>query len=156
MCRLCVGGMEKSNIKMCRRDRIKDATGKGISAISGKMKELGTKVVIPVAIAAATATTAVVGASVSEGAKLEPVSYTHLDVYKRQTVQNMIICSRFLSAFLVIIKNTAFLIIPLYQKNGYKCRKARLLLGLCLQSGAPEGVPIKLQKITFKWSLNTF
>lgn len=35
------------------------------------MKELGTKVVIPVAIAAATATTAVVGASVSEGAKLE-------------------------------------------------------------------------------------
>ena len=51
--------------------KIKDATGKGISAISGKMKELGTKVVIPVAIAAATATTAVVGASVSEGAKLE-------------------------------------------------------------------------------------
>ena len=49
----------------------------------------------------------------------------------------MIICSRFLSAFLVIIKNTAFLIIPLYQKNGYKCRKARLLLGLCLQSEQP-------------------
>nr|DAO45636.1 MAG TPA: hypothetical protein [Caudoviricetes sp.] len=23
---------------------------------------------------------------------------------------------------------------PLYQKNGYKCRKARLLPGLCLQS----------------------
>ena len=51
--------------------KLKDATGKGFSAINGKIKELGTKVVIPVAIAAATATTAVVGASVSEGAKLE-------------------------------------------------------------------------------------
>ena len=53
------------------------------------------------------------------------------------SIQNMIICSRFLSAFLVIIKNTAFLITPLYQKNGYKCRKARLLPGLCLQSAKP-------------------
>lgn len=51
--------------------KLKDATSKGFSVINGKIKELGTKVVIPVAIAAATATTAVVGASVSEGAKLE-------------------------------------------------------------------------------------
>lgn len=57
------------------------------------------------------------------------------------SIQNMIICSRFLSAFLVIIKNTAFLITPLYQKNGYKCRKARLLPGLCLQSGEGAFAP---------------
>jgi hypothetical protein len=31
-------------------------------------------------------------------------------------------------------KNTAFLIFLLYQKSGYKSRKARHLPGLCLQS----------------------
>ena len=34
-----------------------------------------------------------------------------------ESIENIIICSRFLSAFFVIIKNTAFLIIVLYQKN---------------------------------------
>ena len=34
-----------------------------------------------------------------------------------ESIENIIICSRFLSAFFVIIKNTAFLIILLYQKN---------------------------------------
>ena len=38
------------------------------------------------------------------------------DDYK-ESIENIIICSRFLSAFFVIIKNTAFLIILLYQKN---------------------------------------
>lgn len=51
--------------------KIKDATAKGLSVIGGKLKSLAKSVVIPVAIAATAATTALVGGSISQGAKLE-------------------------------------------------------------------------------------
>ncbi|MEY8355261.1 hypothetical protein AALB39_18155 [Lachnospiraceae bacterium 54-53] len=51
--------------------KIKDATANGLSAIGGKLKSLTKNVVIPVAVAATAATTALVGGSISQGAKLE-------------------------------------------------------------------------------------
>ncbi len=51
--------------------KVKDATAKGLSAVGGKLKGLAAGVVVPVMIGAAAATTAVVGGSVAEGAKLE-------------------------------------------------------------------------------------
>lgn len=51
--------------------KLKDATAQGLSAISGKLKSLTKSVVIPVAVAATAATTALVGGSISQGAKLE-------------------------------------------------------------------------------------
>lgn len=51
--------------------KLKDATAKGISAIGGKLKSLTKSVVIPVTAAATAATIAVVGGSISQGARLE-------------------------------------------------------------------------------------
>lgn len=51
--------------------KVSDMTAKGISAVGGKLKSLAKSVVIPVTIAAVTATAGLVGGSVSEGAKLE-------------------------------------------------------------------------------------
>lgn len=51
--------------------RLKDATAAGLSSIGGKLKSLGKNVVVPVTAAVSVAATAVVGGSVSQGAKLE-------------------------------------------------------------------------------------
>lgn len=51
--------------------RVKNAAGKAISDIGGKLKSLAKAVVIPIAVAGGAALTATVAGAVSEGAKLE-------------------------------------------------------------------------------------
>ena len=64
------------------------------------------------------------------------------------SIRNISICSLFLSAFLVIIKNTAFLIF-IISKNGLSNSKNSAFVGLCLQSEEIQGISFLFLKLLF-------